>query len=87
MAVAGVYFLARQAYNEYNVQRGIIRVINVDVKEVSGKVKVRWMALQMEHVGFFYEKDRTVLSDVTFHIRSGECVGLTGACEYSPGYG
>lgn len=35
--------------------------------------------LQLERVSFFYERDRSVLQDLTFHIRPGERVGLIGA--------
>lgn len=35
--------------------------------------------LELEHVSFAYEKDRKVISDVSFRLEKGEAVGLVGA--------
>ena len=35
--------------------------------------------IEFQNVSFSYDKERSVLSDVSFHIREGESVGLIGA--------
>ena len=59
------------------------RVINLlkeepIVKEITNKKEFKYETLDVNNLNFSYEKDKKILSDICFHAKQGEIIGIIG---------